>query len=302
MLLPALIIVSCGRDRKDSDREETFRDEEDIDIFPDDRQLVAFERVTDPTRFEPFDLEEMIGASAELYWRYHLTTMARADYKDKEFQNQFVAELFKFPDPNTAFGLYTLIRPDDCEIIKIGTEAFLDSNCITLLKDRYVSDVSCPFPVPKMEDKLIKLARAVEAKIPGTAQYPEELSVFPAEDKIPCSEAYIHNYFLNQSFFTRVFTCDYDPGYGRITVFYLPRDGLQALDSYLSFIGLKGDLRDSAEVGGCQSYAVVDPEFGEIYLYSAGEDLLGIINKSSQELPLEFGAKYIRGLRGYRTH
>jgi hypothetical protein len=302
MFFSVLMIISCGGDREDNKQEKTFRDEEDIDILPDDRHLVEFERVTNPTRFLPYDLEEMIGDSAEFYWRYHLISMVRADYKDKEYQNQFVTELFKFPDPNTAFGLYTLIRPDDCEIIKLGTEAFPDSNCIIMLKDRYVSDVSCPFPVPEMKNKLFKLAEAVEVKIPGPSQYPEELSVFPAENKVPYSEAYVHNYFLDQPFFSGVFTCDYNHENGRITVFYAPQGGTQALNSYLSFIRKEGEIRDSAEVSGCRSYAVVDPEFGDICLYAAGEDLLGIINRSPKSLPLETGAKYIKGLRGYRTH
>ncbi len=302
LLALSFLFLSCASDEEKAEVAEEFNDKEDIEVLPDDRQLVAFERVTDPVRFTSFDLEEMYGDSAELYWRYDLQTMVRADYKDLEFHNQFVVELFKFPDPTTAFGLYTLIRPEGCDVIEIGTEAFADSNHLTFLKDRYVSDIAGFESAPDMDEKILKLAEAVEARIPGPTQFPEELSVFPAKGKIPCSEAYIHKYFLDQQYLNAVFTCKYDFGYGMITAFFIPEGGAHALNEYLRFIKLEGEIGEDTTIMGCQAYALSDPEFGNINLYLAGESLLGLISKSGEKQPLEAGAEFIRGVRGFRTH
>ncbi|MBD3217768.1 MAG: hypothetical protein GF310_05775 [candidate division Zixibacteria bacterium] len=302
LLTLAFLFLSCAPDEEEAEIEEEFKDTEDIEVLPDNRQLVAFERVTDPIRFLAYDLEEMYGDSAEHYWRYDLQTMVRADYKDLEFQNQFVVELFKFPDPTTAFGLYTLIRPEGCDVIEIGTEAFAESNHLTFLKDRYVSDIAGFESAPDMEEKIMKLAEAVEAGIPGPAQFPEELSVFPSEDKIPCSEAYIHKYFLDQKYLNSVFTCEYDFEYGMSTAFFINENGASALNEYLKFIKLEGEISEDTTIMGCRTYALTDPEFGNINLYLAGESLLGLISKSGGKQPLEEGAEFIRGIRGFKTH
>jgi hypothetical protein len=74
------------------------------------------------------------------------------------------------------------------------------------------------------------------------------------------------------------------------------------LNEYLKFIKLDGEISEDTTIMGCQAYALTDPEFRNINLYLAGESLLGLISKSGGKQPLEAGAEFIRGIRGFKTH
>jgi hypothetical protein len=282
------ILLSCGQNDQKADEDTGLAlAKKDLRLLPDNTQLVEFERITDPILMTPFELEDLIGDSAELFWRYDLQSFVRADYKDLEKQNQYAIEIYRFPDVSCAFGLYSLLR-HGCEVVAIGTEATLDSNRLLLLKDKYVAIINGFGDSPAIKTKLRKLGKNIVPRITGKAAYPSEFKSFPQENKIACSESYFHRFYLNQTVFNAVYTSNYDFGHGIVTLFFMPAGAHEALPQYIDYIKMEGKLNREHYSGNAKSYLLEDPSFGNIEIMTDDNRFVGAINNTGQSLPANF--------------
>jgi hypothetical protein len=282
------ILLSCGQnDQKAEEDAGLVVAKKDLRLLPDNTQLVEFERITDPILMTPFELEDLMGDSAELFWRYDLQSFVRADYKDLEKQNQYAIEIYRFPDISCAFGLYSLLR-HGCEVVAMGTEATLDSNRLLLLKDRYLAIVNGFGDSPALKTKLRKLGENTAARIRGISGFPNELKIFPPEKRIACSEAYYHRFYLNQTYFMTVYTSNYDFGQGIVTLFFMPTGAHEALPQYIDYIKMKGKLNREHYSGNAKSYILEDPSFGNIEIMTDNDRFVGVINNTDHMIPANF--------------
>jgi Family of unknown function (DUF6599) len=270
-----LLIVSCNNDTDNQAESvsESFGD--DVYLLPSDEQLISLTMISDPLQLVSEEMPELIGDLFEDFESYGIISMVMADYVDDPGKNQYVVELYRFPDSRLAFGLYSFLRMSHLEILPLGTQGFIKPNQLCFLKDRFVVCVSGNENSVNCRKNLMKLGRVANANISGIFEFPEEFAVFPLEMMIENSERFFAEDFLFRGNAVPSFSAKYNIGQTKATAFYVPVDGLACLSSYLRHIIENGKVIEEYQSQGLLRYYIIDPLHGNVILYAKEDRCIG---------------------------
>ncbi len=210
ILITVSIALTCGK--KKSAEEKTTEE-----LLAKTYDAVGIARISDVRLFAGQSLYEYIDGGAELYHLYGFVEVATADYRKNE--TEIVVDLYRFDSPADAYGLYSMLRPDDANIVRLGVEGYTTPSKIEFVKGNIMVRLIGYDDSDETGLALINLADELSKQLPGTTHLPKPFSVFPRQKAIDGSAKYYAESFLGQSFLTSVYSIDCENKNSRITLF-----------------------------------------------------------------------------------
>jgi hypothetical protein len=157
--------------------------------------------------YDPGNLWEYIDGAANQYLAYDFKLL-----KLRELQKGDIiltVEIYDMGNSINAFGIYTSERPDDADLIKIGTEAVvIPPYHALMLKDRFYVKVVIQqgeLDQEKGEDIL----KDVAFYLPGRTDFPPALKLLSEKGRIPGTIKYIAKGYLGLSEINNLVYADY---------------------------------------------------------------------------------------------
>jgi len=210
LVLSVLSIINCGGASKKSDNSPSSYLAEDFGS----NHLV---RSSDIRIFAGESLFEYINGGAELYHLYHFTDVATADYKVGSIE--LVADIYRFENPDFAFGLYSSFRPSAAEIVEMGVEGFLTGNSLDFVKGEYLIRVIGYDDSEESSAAIKTLAQNINAAIVRQTGLPAIYNFFPDDNVLSQSEVVFAESYLGRIYLTDVYTRQYQFDEETITLF-----------------------------------------------------------------------------------
>lgn len=268
-----ILTAGCCGDRKKTENLSS------ANFLPKKISSLAMERSSKIRTFTGELLYEYIDGGAEIFHLYNFIEVATADYKYNE--TEIVVDIYRFDNAIDAYGLFTMLRPDNPEVVHFGVEGFASVLSLDFVKGSFLVRLIGYDESAEIALALRNLAKEFNELIPGTTRRPEIFSLFPLNNKIGASDKYYAESFLGQMFLTCVYSQDYLLGSDTLTLF-LTGDGsgdkflewsMLAVKDTTSEKTLKGLLYDEGKV-----FIIIDSYHGKIIAGLKSGKLLGIVN------------------------
>jgi uncharacterized protein (DUF362 family) len=157
---------------------------------------------TDPADLQPWAPEDeprtaegemlfmLINGAAELYFEYGFNRAIFQSYIHGD--DQWIdVEIYEMEDAVAAYGLQSLKRGRTGKSLDIGQEAFLEEYYLNFRKGKVQVSVVGQNSSEATLEALIRIANAVEARIPGIGETPELIRLLKESDFSPRYSVYI---------------------------------------------------------------------------------------------------------------
>ncbi|MBN2226850.1 MAG: hypothetical protein JW763_05755 [candidate division Zixibacteria bacterium] len=273
-ILIAAIFISAGCGKK---QQETKQGDPQK-YLPQSASSINLERSSEIRTFEGQSLWEYIDGGAELYYTYDFLAVATADYTGNHAE--LLVDIYQFGTADYAFGLYSMLRGADAQLVALGVEGFTDPLSITFVKGEYVVRL---IAYEETDDNLLALtnfADELAGLIPGTTSKPDMFSLFPDTNAIIATDRLYAEAFLGSGFLTDVFCRDFALGIDTVTLF-VSRDETGA--KYIEWANLADSLKRrhdlSSEMPFDEDYGFMtgDSFYGPIMVGLKNNRLMGLI-------------------------
>ncbi len=121
MVIAAIIMFSvlfhgCGGGKKSSP------DLSCSNYLPDGIVEAGIERSSEVRTYEGESLFEYINGGAEIYHAYNFIEVATSTYGING--TEMVVDIYRFENPDNAYGLFASFRPDNPAFVQLGAEGF----------------------------------------------------------------------------------------------------------------------------------------------------------------------------------
>jgi len=167
--------------------------------------------------YSGLELYEYIDGAAEMYHKYGFVEAQAAEYRKGE--SAITADLYRFPDSDRAFGLYTTLRPEEPDTVAFGAEGFAFWPNLVFTSGPFVANVYGYDDSPETIAAVRAIAGAIEKSVGGRSALPRAFDAFPAAGRLPFTEKVYAEAFLGHGFLTDVYAVDYSAGAHRFTLF-----------------------------------------------------------------------------------
>ena len=256
-------------------------------LLPVSFPAIGTERASEIRTFNDKELWEYIDGGAELYLSYNFDEVATADYKHEDIE--MVVDLYRFDSDIDAFGLYSMFRTPDVQIIKLGVEGFTAPATLNYVKGKFLVRLVGYDETSAGSLALVNLAQEIDKLLPGTTELPAMFGAFPSNNHIPSTEKYYAVSFLGQKALQQVYTRDY----------LIESDSLSLFLTYDSSGAKYMGWNDIAEKTGRKkpaptdlpfdeghTFIVEDGYYGEIIVGLRNQKLVGIVNYNKKRREL----------------
>jgi len=251
--------------------------------FPDRNNDEELAKVSEIRTFVGDSLWEYIDGGAELYHTYGFVKVSTADYRSS--QVDLVLDLYEFKTPDGAYGLYSMLRPDQPEMVRLGVEGFFTGSSLDFVKGNILARVIGFDETPATGEAIRSLATQVASLLPGTSDKPTMFGMFPQQGVIVNTDKIIGEAFLGQAFLKMVYTRDYAVGSDTLTLFILNDPNGEALASWFTQISEKDRSSVSlVDMPFDENYSllIANPYYGDILAGLKKGKLVGVIKFSEQ--------------------
>lgn len=277
VLLCCLTLVACTGGDNSSSAGGSAR------YFPDKIESVNLTKTSDIRMYVGDSLWEYIDGGAELYHTYGFAGVATADYKMGD--HDLLLDLYRFDDPDGAYGLYSALRPDSTEFVLLGIEGFVTGSSVEFVKGVYLVRVIAY----EESDEIAAAARALADKVadglPGTVEPPTTFGLFPVDHAVDRTDRIVGEGFMGQSFLNWVYTQDYQVDGGTYTLFL--KDDLTG-EAYLAWkeaVPEKVSVATGLPFDDGHCFLTASDFYGDIVVGLKAGKLVGMLNYSEQERP-----------------
>lgn len=222
--------------------------------------------------FSPNNLWDRINGSAPLFLENNFQEMTAMEYTRGE--NYITIQAYRHATPEDTFGMYASERSPGMEFLPIGAEAQGDdTNIYFFAANMYVKVWS---NAPDDTGGAIRtIAGGLAGKIAPHAVYPPVTEAFPAEGKVPHTEAYITSSYLGHKFLNGVYTADYTGDGNTFQAFVLDagtrENAAKTLTDYFTFTKQPLEFREGL-------LTATDRYNGDIPLLWKGRYVIGIFS------------------------
>lgn len=276
LILISALAISCGGEEKDKGGDLSR-------YLPENMQDIQLVRDSEIRSYDENSLWEYIDGDAEIYLIYEFREAASTYYTKDE--TELTIDLYRFVNPLHAYGLYSRLRPENGEIIRLGAEGFTSPMLLNFTKGEFVVRIFGYDESMETEMLMLNLAEKVEKLLPGEAAKPKEFAIFPDSGKITNTDDFYSELFLGQKFLTEVFSFDYQVGEDTVTLF-MAHDStgekyLQWRD-YAEKVKSKSDVPKDIPFVTDYSFKMNDSYYGEIIVGLKNNKLVGMSNYSQK--------------------
>ncbi len=149
-----------------------------------------------PRIFDPEHLSDHINGEAEAFLIYNVgdTVTARYEYQGKP---RVEVDVYDMRTLRSAFGVYAVRRPAEPELLPLGAEGFATRRATKFFRGRYYVEARALAPLPEAVEATRKIAAAIAARLPGEKRFPPELALLPERGRVPYSEGFSLQAYLN---------------------------------------------------------------------------------------------------------
>jgi len=271
-----ILTAGCGDDAKEaaSDMQK---------LLPAELAETGFIRTAEVRTFSGNALWEYINGQAELYHQYNFVDVVTANYKKGEIE--FEVDIYRFETPDDSYGLYSMFRNPQDDVLDLGVEAFVSPGRLILTKGAYLLKLTGFDESIESNIAMVELAETFEKMLTGKAQKPAAFGQFPAEEVIAKSDKYFAESFLGQKFLTNVYSRDYFVMGDSLKLFLTGDEMGEKYAKWLEIAdktGRKNTAPDGLTFDENYSFIYEDPFHGKIILGLKNKKLVGLVNYSGK--------------------
>ena len=243
-------------------------------------EIKGWEKPDEKEIFNADNLFDRINGAAPLYIENGFQEMTTFDYLKGD--DYITVQVYRHATPEDAFGMYTAERSYDLTYYPIGGEAHGDNESMFFFAGPVYVKIRSNQSNEDTGSALREMSAAFAQKIAPNADYPESVRLFPKENKIQHSEAYITSNYIGHEFLNKVFVCKYNKDGLDYQLFVInagSKDGVkEILNKYFTFT--KQPLDYSEGILG-----INDRYNGNIPCLWKGQYLIGIFNDDGKVVP-----------------
>ncbi len=282
MGLLVILIASCG-----GGTEKAAKPADSPETILKTIKLADIGIASEVSTYEGESLYEYINGGAEVWHTYDFTRVSTADFKAGDIE--MVADIYEFDNSTGAYGMYSMLRPDNIEVIDIGVQGYSSESNFDFVKGKYIVRILNYDNTPEATEAMAELAGGFESVITGTTSLPVLFTKFPIEKRKPNSEKISAESYLGQAGLNDVFTVDYDFDNENVQLFLADDKAGRAFDSWMSSAeidanGMK-EVKDLPYANG-KVMITRDSYYGQVLAGIKNGKIAGVVNYSEQVKPL----------------
>jgi hypothetical protein len=229
--------------------------------------------------FDSGNLFDRINGAAPLFIENGFCEMTACDYTKGE--DYITIQVYRHATPEDAFGMYASERSSDLTFYKIGGEAHGDNSSLFFFAGSLYVKIRSNHLEETTGKAMQDIAGAIAGKAEPNATYPAIIEIFPEENKIPHSEAYITSNYIGHDFLNKVYLCKYKQGDLEYQLFVIDAgdDGAakEILNKYFTFAKQPLDFK--------QGRLLINDRYnGDIPCLWKGKYLIGIFNENGETI------------------
>jgi hypothetical protein len=238
-------------------------------VFP---EIEGLKLTGAPAKYDPESLYEYINGGADAFLSYDFEELSAATYVAAD-KSEISVDVYRHRDAVRAFGMYLQERPDRSKPLAVGIEGYAGDQHLEFVAGAYYVKLS------GKDERLLAVAQAVAAKLPGTREPPAVFKAFPVAGRIPRAEKLSTRDFLGHAFLRDGFAVPYEIEGARFRLFAIQArdtaDAQQVLARYFA----AGKVTEKPKAEGTRTLA--DPLNGEVLLAWRGRWLLGAVDQGA---------------------
>jgi hypothetical protein len=277
ILLFVLSLLACGGGEQRPTSEGLTA------YFPAVVEGGQLEKVSEIRTFVGDSLWEYIDGGAELYHTYGFVKVSTADYRASDVE--LVLDLYEFATPDGAYGLYSMLRPDNPDLVPLGVEGFFTGSSLDFVKGNVIARVIGFDETPATGEAIRNLATQIASLLPGTTARPAMFDLFPQEGVIANTDKMIGESFLGYAFLKSVYTRDYVVGSDTLTLFVLnDPDGIALAEWFTQVSEKERSPVSLVDLPFDENYSllITNPYYGDVLAGLRKGKLVGVIKFSDR--------------------
>lgn len=211
MAVIAIMSLSCGGEKQSC---ETIRS---ADFLISQIDSLNLQKTSEIRVFVGDSLWEYINGGAELYHAYGFSEVSTAYYQQDE--TEIVVDIYQFETTLGAFGLFSMLRPDNATNPGYGIDGFASETNIVFVKGMYIVMLTGFELSEKVTTAIGQAAPVFEQLLPGITTRPVMFERFPKENVVASSDKVFADSFMGQTFLRDVFVQKYALGEDTLMLF-----------------------------------------------------------------------------------
>jgi len=248
-------------------------------FLPQSLNESALIRSSEVSVFVGDSLFNYINGGAEVYHQYGFVEVATAYYKLGE--QELIADIYLFDTSVNAYGMYTMLRPDDPDIIKLGVTGHRSETSLEFVKSKFMVKLTNYDESDEIIEARNNLADHLNGTLPGETDRPLMLSYFPDKNVLPNSDRYDRQAFLGQIFLTDIFSQRYMIDQDTVTLYLADDPTGTKMADWLAKAESKeipAGLINNSTFGVKELLLIENDYYGDILAVTKSPYLAGIIN------------------------
>lgn len=229
--------------------------------------------------FNPDNLFDRINGAAPLFIENNFREMTSMEYKKGD--DYITIQAYRHATPEDAFGMYASERSSDLAFLPIGGEAqgddknlYFFSGCIYVKMWTNSND--------DIVESIHSIGKSLADKIDSNAGYPSIISLFPKEDKLPYSEAYVTSSYIGHEFLKSVYLAKYKNAEGEPFQLFVidgkSKEGAkEVLNAYFTFTKQPAEYQEGM-------LTIKDRYNGDIPALWKGQYIIGVYNENGESV------------------
>jgi len=278
IMLCCAVIISCGDETKDEGK-QTAEDQATVSYLPERIDGTSIERTSEPQLFVGESLYEYINGGAEQYHEYGFVEVATAYYKNGE--SEVIADVYRFDSSEHAYGLYSVLRPDNARLIPLGIEGYVTRSSLECVKGAYMVRLTGYDESKETAEMLSFLGDALEAALPDKTGKPAMFDLFPVDNRAPTSDKIIATGFMSAEFLKDVYTQSYSLDGDTVRLFLAADMENVLFSQWIDALGMN-DPRSSQLIerlaDSVAAFRLKSQHHGKAIVASKGNWIAGAIN------------------------
>ncbi|WP_016779068.1 DUF6599 family protein [Anaerophaga thermohalophila] len=221
--------------------------------------------------FDSSNLFDHINGASEFYFSYNFQKLWVVRYSKGDAE--ITLEVYDHGDPVHAYGIYSMERPPEAKVKRIGAQGYYEEAILNFVTGRYYVKMNSYREKDAGSGVLLSSARNLADTLNEDHQLPGIIEAMPRENLIVNSRQFVSNTFMGLEFLGSAYRANYKTDKGKLTMFVIERqthdEVKELINKYHEFAGQ--EIEEPAE----GDFVIKDPFNGTIYLYWTGKFIIG---------------------------
>lgn len=278
IIISGVLLQACGGGKRSS------QDLSCSNFLPDEIAPAGIERSSEIRTFEGESLFEYINGGAEIYHSYNFVEVATATYGSNG--TEMVVDIYRFENPDNAYGLFASYRPENPAFVQLGAEGFSSPTSIDFVKGPFVVKVIGFEKSAEIEQAVSVLASEINGILPADDSRPQKFSIFPQRDIIEATDRIYAESFLGHGFLTGVYVRKYQLDSDTLTLFITEDGPGEKFALWFELGAADGSAEPASDdllFDDGRAFVIENSYYGRIVTGLKGEHLLGVLNYSDDK-------------------